>query len=197
VKLPFLPFTIPALRLPAAFTRLSSRERKLLFLVVGAVFVMLNLFVVRGLLRSIADLRAQWNNRSMTATASKALVSQSSLWSKRDEWLGEKQPAIGAGRDRASIDLLNDLETLTRNNGLLLDTPPVINPADKTGPGAAYQAVSVSIDTKGTWASVARFLHTIQQPDRFIIFESATVQTDPSDNNLLRGKFRIAKWYKP
>ena len=92
---------------------------------------------------------------------------------------------------------MNDLETLTRNNGLLLDAPPVINPGDKTAPGSAFQAVSVSIDTKGTWAAVARFLHTIQQPDHFIVFESATVQTDPNDNNLLRGKFRIAKWYRP
>jgi hypothetical protein len=197
VKIPKLPFNLPAWRPPAAIARLSARERKLLFLVAGAVFVLLNLLLVRGLLRSVTDLRAQWNNRSMTATASKALVSQSDLWSKRDEWLAGKQPTFGAGRDRASIDLLNDLETLTRNNGLLLDAPPVINPADKTSPGAAFQAVSVSIDTKGTWASVARFLHKIQQPDQFIVFESATVQTDPSDNNLLRGKFRIAKWYKP
>ena len=133
----------------------------------------------------------------MTATASKALLSQSALWTKRDDWLRDKQPALSAGRDRASIDLLNELETLTRNNGLLLDAPPVINPADKPSPDGVFQAVSVSIDTKGTWSAVARFLHTIQQPDRFIVFESATVQTDPNDNNLLRGKFRIAKWYKP
>ncbi len=197
VNLPRLPFTLPALRMPAALARLSARERKLLFLVAGAVFVVLNLLVVRGLLRSITDLRAQWSSRSMTATASKALISQSTLWGRREAWLQEKQPVIGAGRDRASIDLLNDLETLTRNNGLLLDAPPVINPADKPSPDGAFQAVSVSIDTKGTWAAVARFLHTIQQPDRFIVFESATVQTDPNDNNLLRGKFRIAKWYKP
>ena len=183
--------------MPAALARLSARERKMLFFVAGAVFVVINLLVIRGLLRSITDLQAQWSNRRMTATASKALVSQSAMWSRREAWLQEKQPAIGAGRDRASIDLLNDLETLTRNNGLLLDAPPVINPADKPSPDGAFQAVSVSIDTKGTWAAVARFLHTIQQPDRFIVFESATVQTDPNDNNLLRGKFRIAKWYKP
>jgi hypothetical protein len=183
--------------MPVAIARLSVRERKLLFLAAGAVFLVLNLLVVRGLVRSIADLRAQWTNRSMAATAASALVSQSARWSQRDAWIQEKQPAISAGRDRASIDLLNDLETLTRNNGLLLDAPPVINPGEKTPADAAFQAVSVSIDTKGTWAAVARFLHTIQQPDRFIVFESATVQTDPNDNNLLRGKFRIAKWYKP
>lgn len=183
--------------MPAAIARLSARERKLLLIVAGALFIVLNLLVVRSLLSSIAELRAQWSSRSMTATTSRALISQSELWTKRDNWLREKQPVLSAGRDRASIDLLNDLETLTRNNGLLLDAPPVINPADKPSPDGAYQVVSVSIDTKGTWSAVARFLHTIQQPERFIVFESATVQTDPTDNNLLRGKFRIAKWYKP
>lgn len=197
VKFPQLPFQWPRLRAPEAYTRLSVRERKLLLVVGVAVFVVLNLLVIRGLLRSIIELRAQWSARSMTATAAKALLSQSSLWEKRAAWLNEKQPSIGAGRDRASIDLLNDLETLTRNNGLLLDAPPVINPADKIGADAAFQSVSVSIDTKGTWASIARFLHSVQQPERFIVFESATVQSDPTDSNLLRGKFRIAKWYKP
>lgn len=197
MKLPNLPFPLPVLRLPAAFTRLSVRERKLLLIVVAALFVLINLLVVRALLTSIGTLRAQWNARSMTATAAKALLSQSDLWAKRGAWLDQKQPGISAGRDRASIDLLNDLETLTRNNGLLLDAPPVINPAEKIGADSAFQSVSVSIDTKGTWAALARFLHTVQQPERFIVFESATVQTDPNDNNLLRGKFRIAKWYKP
>ncbi|OAI42215.1 hypothetical protein AYO41_04605 [Verrucomicrobia bacterium SCGC AG-212-E04] len=192
-----LPFSLPRLRPPEAYNRLTTRERKLLLFVVGALFVVVNLLVVRGLLTSINELRAKWSARSMTATASKAMLSQSALWTKRDAWLNEKQPVIGAGRDRASIDLLNDLETLTRNNGLLLDAPPVINPAEKPGVDPAFQSVSVSIDTKGTWAAVARFLHTVQQPERFIVFESATVQTDPSDSNLLRGKFRIAKWYKP
>lgn len=197
MKLPSLPFPLPKLRAPDAFTRLSVRERKLLLIVATAVFVVLNLLVIRALLRSINELRTQWNARSMTASASKALLSQSDLWAKRAAWLNEKQPAIGAGRDRASIDLLNDLETLTRNNGLLLDAPPVINPAEKIGADASFQSVSVSIDTKGTWAAIARFLHTVQQPERFIVFESATVQSDPTDSNLLRGKFRIAKWYKP
>ena len=197
MTLPKLPLLLPAFRPPAAYTRLSARERKLLLIVVVALFALINLLVVRALLLSISDLRAQWNARSMTAAASKALLSQSDMWAKRQAWLAEKQPAIAAGRDRASIDLLNDLETLTRNNGLLLDAPPVINPAEKIAVDAAYQSVSVSIDTKGTWAALARFLHSVQQPERFIVFESATVQTDPSDNNLLRGKFRIAKWYKP
>ncbi len=197
MKLPSLPFQLPKLHAPDAFTRLSVRERKLLLIVTTAVFIVINLLVIRGLLRSINVLRTQWNARSMTATASKALLSQSDLWAKREAWLNEKQPAIGAGRDRASIDLLNDLETLTRNNGLLLDAPPVINPAEKIGADASFQSVSVSIDTKGTWAAIARFLHTVQQPERFIVFESATVQSDPTDSNLLRGKFRIAKWYKP
>ena len=87
------------MRMPAALSRLSARERRLLFLVAGAVFVVLNLLAIRGLLRSITDLQAQWSNRRMTATASRALVSQSELWSRRETWLQEKQPAIGAGRE--------------------------------------------------------------------------------------------------
>ena len=72
MNLPRLPFKLPPLRMPASVARLSDRERKLLILVAGAIFIVFNLLVVRGLLRSISDLRAQWSNRSMTATAATA-----------------------------------------------------------------------------------------------------------------------------
>ncbi len=183
--------------MPAALERRTPRERKLLLLVGGVFFLLINLLLVRTLFQQMTTLRTEVNAKSSLLASQNTLLAQAGLWTERANWLQQRVPQMTQGRDRASVDLLNDLETLTRNHGLLLENPPVINPAENTPPGALHRPVSVSIETKGTWNALVRFLHAVQQPERFIVFESASVASDPSDNNLLRGKFRVAKWYGP
>ena len=48
-----------------------------------------------------------------------------------------------------------------------------------------------------SYAELRDFLHAMQAPDRFIVFESANVQIDKDDKTQMHGKFRIAKWFAP
>lgn len=183
-------------RMPAAIARLTVREQRLLLLVGGAVFLVLNLVLIRGLLVTLSSLRTQQAAKTTLLNTQNALLQQAELWQARENWLKQKQPAMTKSRDLANVDLLNELEKQTRDHGLLLENPPVINPAENAPSGAPYRPVSVSIETKGTWNALVRFLNSVQQPENFIVFESATIQSDPSDPALLKGKFRIAKWYQ-
>jgi hypothetical protein len=42
-----------------------------------------------------------------------------------------------------------------------------------------------------------RFLHDVQQPEGFVVFESVNLQIEPSDPTMMRGKFKIARWFAP
>lgn len=184
-------------RMPAFLERLTPRERRLVLLIGGVFFLILNFALIRGLLVTLKSLGTQKETKTVLLNTQRTLLQESELWAARDAWLKQKQPVMTKSRDLANVDLLNDLEKATRDNGLLLENPPVINPPENAPAGAQYRSVSVSIDTKGTWNALVRFLHTVQQPENFVVFESATIQSDPSDAALLRGKFRVAKWYQP
>ncbi len=184
-------------RVPAALAKLTPRERTLLFLVGGFLFVVINIVLVRGLLVTLSSQRLQVQAKTTMLTTQNNILAQSDLWSARENWMKEKQPTLTKSRDLASVDLLNDLDSEIRAHGLLSETPPVISPPENIPAGAPYQSVSVSVEIKGTWAALVRFLHKIQQPDRFIVFETATVQSDTTDKSLLRSKLRVAKWYAP
>lgn len=184
-------------RIPAFFERLTGRERKLLLFVGGAIFLVLNLVVVRGLLVTLSNLNTQKRVKTALLNQQNLLLEAQPMWTAREAWLKQKQPVMTKSRDLANVDLLNELEKQTRDHGLLVENPPVINPAENAPPTAPYRPVSVSIETKGTWNALVRFLNAVQQPENFVVFESATIQSDPTDAALLRGKFRVAKWYQP
>ncbi len=193
-------FLDPArLRMPAAFTRLTPRERKLLLIVGGVAFAFINLFLARAVLRAVQSARAESQVQQSSWDVARGMLGQEQLWAARGAWLRQKQPALTQGRDRANVELLGEVDGLTKSHGLTLETPPVINPAEPTpaGAAAAQQSVSVTIDAKGSWEALVRFLHAAQQPEKFIVFENASIQADPTDAKLLRARLRVARWYAP
>lgn len=184
-------------RLPAFVERLTPREQRLLLIIGSVIFLVINFALVRGLLVTLSSLRAQKAAKTVLVQTQAKLLEEGPMWTARDNWLKQKQPVMTKSRDLANVDLLNELEKATRDHGLLLENPPVINPPENVPANAPYRSVSVSIETKGTWNALVRFLNSVQQPENFIVFESATLQSDPGDAALLKGKFRVAKWYQP
>jgi hypothetical protein len=41
------------------------------------------------------------------------------------------------------------------------------------------------------------FLYDVQQPDAFVVFESVNLVIDSNDATMMRGKFKIARWFAP
>jgi hypothetical protein len=37
----------------------------------------------------------------------------------------------------------------------------------------------------------------VQQPEAFIVFENVTLSIDSNDPTMMRGKFKIARWFAP
>ena len=59
-----------------------------------------------------------------------------------------------------------------------------------------HQSVSATIETKSGWEPLVHFLYDVQQPDGFIVFENVNLLIDSGDPTIMRGRFKIAKWFK-
>jgi hypothetical protein len=178
--------------LPALFARMNRRERTLLSISVAAVFVLLNLFIWSWLLGAVSRSRADWAARKASRKEQAIFMKERPLWTKRSEWLEQHQPAL-KNSGEAQTGLLDQLKQIATKYDILIE-----NPAIGSGESTSnHQAVFASIETKSPWPPLVHFLYDVQQPESFIVFENVNLMIDSSDPTMMRGKFKIARWFAP
>src|SRR5438045_9359714 len=83
--------------------RLNRREQILAGLVALVVFVLVNLFLWSWLFRAIGDSRVEVVKRKEKHTEQTVLLQESDIWTKRDKWLREHQPAFHGAADASAL----------------------------------------------------------------------------------------------
>ena len=177
--------------MPAWFQRLSQRERLLGAGVVGALFLLINLFLWSSLLGKAEQARADLAARQATRNAQDVYIKERDLWTKRDEWLKQHQPVLKSPGEAST--LLDQVKQIASKHNVLIENP-AIGTSDAT---PYHQSVFASIETKSPWPPLVRFLYEVQQPESFVVFENITLQIDNADPTTMRGKFKIARWFAP
>ena len=180
------------------YQRMSPRERRLGQIVAGAVIVALNLIAISILLRSSRDLRAQIAAKTQELHMQNLYAQEQPMWKQRTDWLKTKQPPL-ANRDRAGTDLLGEIQAAARANHVVMNTfqiTPVAPPlAGERVAKPEYLTVSVSAETQSDWSSLVQFIAALQRPELFLVFDRATLRSDPNDPQRMKGAFNISKWY--
>ena len=172
--------------------RLSSRERTLLAIVFGILFILGNFFVVSALVKRYQQTNADFVRKQAELKSLKQMFAERDLWAKRDAWITAKQPKL-ANRDQARVQLLEEVKSAAKARNIVLENPALGSVESQPG----YQSVSVDVETKSSWPDLIAFMAAMQQPDRFLVFERSNLQIDATDPTKMRGRFRIAKWYAP
>jgi hypothetical protein len=178
--------------LPAWYARMNRRERTLSFLVAGVVFVLINFFLWNWILGAVGRARTDLAERKLKRKEQEVLIKERDLWTQRDQWLQQHQPAFN-GASEASTLLEQQLKPVAAKYNILLENPQI--GSGETTP--SHQTVWASVDTKSDWQSLVHFLYDVQQPEAFVVFESATLAVDNGDQTKMRGKFKIARWFAP
>jgi len=171
-------------------TRLTPRERFLLTLVVGTLFVLGNLALLKSLTNRHAGLQADLLSKRTEVKSMQALLAESDKWTARNTWLNANQPKL-TNPGQAGVQLLDQIKETARANDVLLESPE-LGGIELQG---SCRSVSVQVATKSSWENLVKFLHAMQQPDRFIVFETASLQIDPGNASRMACRFKIAKWY--
>ena len=177
--------------MPAWYQRMNQRERVLVLIVGGIVFVVVNLFLWSALLGGISQARSDFKERKAARAAQIIYAKERDLWTKREAWMKQHQPVLKSAGEAST--LLDEVKQIAAKHKILIENP-AIGTSDST---PTHQAVFASIETKSPWPPLVNFLYEVQQPEKFIVFENVNLAIDSSDATMMRGKFKIARWFTP
>jgi hypothetical protein len=177
--------------MPAWFQRMNPRERKLALIVAVSLFLLLNLVIWSKLFDILGNARAELKLRKALREEQKIYIKDRHLWATRDQWLKGHQPILKSAGEASN--LLEQVKEIGGKHNVLIE-----NPAIGAGDATPYhQSVFASFETKSPWPPLVRFLFDVQQPESFVVFESVQLQIDGADPTMMRGKFKIARWFAP
>jgi hypothetical protein len=177
--------------IPAWYERMNPRERVLSWIIASSLFVLVNLLILNWIFGALGRARGDLATRKATLAEQALYMKERDLWVKRDEWMRQHQPTLKNPAEASA--LLDQLKQVAGKHNVLIE-----NPAIGSGETTPYhQTVFASIETKSPWAPLVHFLYDVQQPDAFIVFETVNVAIDGSDPTMMRGKFKIARWFAP
>jgi hypothetical protein len=177
--------------MPAWYDRLNPRERVLSWIVAASVFVLVNLFILNWIFGALGRARSDLGAGKATLTAQALYVKERDVWTKRDEWIRQHQPTLKNPAEASA--LLDQLKQVAGKHNVLIENPAI--GSGETTPN--HQAVFASIETKSAWPPLVHFLYDVQQPAAFVVFENVNLAIDGSDPTMMRGKFKIARWFAP
>ncbi len=177
--------------LPAWIQRMNQRERVLALIVGGTFFLLLNLFLWSSLLGMLKRTREELTERRSLRKQQAVFLKERPMWEKRAEWLKKNQPTLQSPQEASS--LLDQVKQIASKHNVLLENPQI--GSGESNPN--YQAVFASVETKSPWPPLVHFLYDVQQPESFVVFESVNLAIDSADPTMMRGKFKIARWFAP
>ncbi len=177
--------------LPAWFQRMNPRERVLSMIIAGALFLLVNLYLWSSLLGLLTRTRTELAERRAMRTQQTVFLQEKPMWETRAAWLKTNQPTLQSPQEASS--LLDQVKQIASKHNVLLE-----NPAIGSGEtNANYQAVFAAVETKSPWPPLVHFLYEAQKPEAFVVFESVNLAIDSTDATMMRGKFKIARWFAP
>lgn len=178
-------------KLTAAYLRMNQRERMMTLVISAILFLLINLFLWRLVLGGISNSRRELASRKSTRAEQVVYMKERELWAKRQQWLEKTQPIL-KGAEEAS-NLLDQVKQVAGKYSVLIENPAI--GSGETTP--THQTVFASIETTSHWPDLVHFLYDVQQPDAFIVFETVNLAVDNNDATMMRGKFKIARWFAP
>ena len=177
--------------MPAWYQRMNQRERRLALIVAGALFLLINLLIWSKLFGMLGNARGELALRKATRSEQSLYINERGLWARRDQWLKQHQPTLKSAVEAST--LLDQVKEIAGKHNILIEKP-AIGAGDST---PDHQSVFASFETKSPWPPLVHFLFDVQQPESFVAFESVQLQIDSADPTMMRGKFKIARWFVP
>ena len=164
--------------------------------------MLLNLFALRFLVDAFGDLGQQYEEGARALRQETFWARSQPMWQQRARWLREKQPVL-TNRDRAPTQLLEQVQGAARASQVLIRSQQLrgLGGGSANRPASTeYQAVTIHVETVSDWKQLVGqngFLPLLQQPENFIVFNLASLHSDPADPKRMQGEFDISKWDAP
>lgn len=171
---------------------LTAKEQKLLFLLIGALFVLLNVVGLQAFLNrqrllqsNIAQLRTQLDEH-------RSILADQDYWAERRAWLEANQPADDISTVEDDTKFTQFVQTSAKNSGLAY-TRRGGGPMPPRGSIAeVYDASTV----KGPMRALVKWLSELQKPAEFRVIKQLRIKSAEKPPDVVCD-VEVARWYRP
>lgn len=171
---------------------MSQREKTLAFLVGGAVFVLLNVVLIRFFMAKYEESSQAKAKAAQEMKKFQLLESERETSAKRDIWLTAQLVPMGDS-DVANKMHREAVQEVAKKHQVLIDNISAGVPNRMQ----SYVSLGLRMECKGKWDNISYFLNELQGHDKFIVVEAFDLKVDPADKTQLRASMTVAKWYSP
>lgn len=171
--------------------QLTKLEKTLIFVLIGTVFLLANLFGISALLRQRRAVQLDAITLKGERDEANLWLSQKDKWLARKDWLEKTQPKTSQP-EAAQSTFFEELQKSARSRHLAIDEQGFGEIAET----AYFQSVAVKMRITGTLENTTRWLAAIQRPELFQAITSFSLKSekDPPNVNV---ELEIAKYYRP
>lgn len=169
---------------------LTSKEKKLLAALLGAIFVLLNVVGLQAFLHRQQALQKSIVQLESRLALNRAILEEKPLWDERTAWLDEHQPVDDISTTEDDGKFYDFVEKSARQSGLqytrkAVGTLPV---------EWHYAEVFDTSQVKGKMESLVKWLHELQQPKAFRAIKQISIKSGEPPEVVC--DIEVARWYR-
>ena len=169
--------------------KITKRERSLLIIFFGAIFLMFNLFGVTFLLHRQSDLQSHLTDLKNQRQEARSWLAEKDMWLQREAWLDKTQPKLqSVGESNAAM--LQVLQNSARKHDITIMEQGFGDPVTQT----YYKEISVKLKISGSLEAITRWLVELQQPANFQAIPAFSMKSD-SDATKIICELTVARWF--
>jgi len=169
--------------------KITKREQKLLFIFLGAIFLLFNLIGVAALFRKQAEFQSKLKALRIERLDARSWLAEKDTWQKRREWLDKTQPKLKTAGE-ADGALLDALQSSAGKYAITITDKSFGDPVQQP----YYQEIAVKLKVNGSLEAVIRWLDELQQPANFQAIPSLSMKTD-NDPTKISCELTVARWF--
>lgn len=170
---------------------LTSKEKRLLAGLLGALFVLVNVVGLQAFLNRQRTLHSGIAQLETRLAESRAILGQKDFWQERAAWLDQHQPTDDTSTIEDDTKFTEFVETSAKNSGLQYTRRG-------GGPRPARESSTEIYDAsqvKGTMEQLVKWLSELQQPQAFRAVRQLRIKSGEPPEVI--ADIEVARWYRP
>lgn len=176
---------------------LTARETWMLGLCLGVIFLVVNGFAARSVLKILRGSDAKIRTLENTLADNEMWLEEAPKAEARERWLEANMPKMtGNTLGKLQGDLIQSLQDDVFNRKLRIDRQSLQDIVNET----FYTEVAVRLEVEGAETAVIEWLTTLQGPNQFQIIKDLELELDTRSRELepqAECEITIARWYRP
>ena len=170
---------------------LTAKEKRLLVVLLGVLFVLVNVIGLNTYLARLQGLKSDIVKLQEEVEENRGILEESGVWLERAAWLDANQPTDDVATTDDDAKFYEFVETSAKNAGLSYQR----RNAGTVPHSDVLAEVFDSSQVKGTMEALIKWLAQLQDPAAFRAVKQITIRSGEPPQVL--AEVTVARWYRP